>query len=321
VAFFRSDDGGSSWVTVPRIFRPGNPMLATDPDDSQTIYAVMGSQLYRSLNGGANWLPYGTGFPETGISLSFDPNAPSTVYATTPRTQGLQEHRRGATWNPMNTGIETQYVRGLAHRPDGLSDALRGRVGFFQPERTGRVVRQLERRIELDADRHRARAAVRLGDRDRPAQSSAAVFVGAGTSTLRGHILESLDAGTTWSPAEKGLSGFLAYSVAPDPAAAGSSFAVAGSRVYRSEDVGADWSLLATLEHPVNDLVVDPGDAMVAVRLLPGTRRRRRHRGRRVQEHRRRDQLVGSRGTVHDEQHVSARDLRVESADPAREHG
>jgi len=262
VAFFRSDDGGSSWVTVPTDLPAGYPMLATDPDDSQTIYAVMGSQLYRSLNGGANWLPYGTGFPETGISLSFDPNAPSTVYATTAYAGVYKSTDRGATWNPMNTGIETQYVRGLAIDPTDSQTLYAAGSGSSNPSGPGGLF--------VSSNGGSSWTPIDIG-LSPPFVSAIAIdphnhqrlFVGAGTSTLRGHILESLDAGTTWSPAEKGLSGFLAYSVAPDPAAAGSSFAVAGSRVYRSEDVGADWSLLATLEHPVNDLVVDPGDAMV----------------------------------------------------------
>jgi len=260
-AFFRSDDSGSTWATVPTDLPAGYPIIATDPDDPEILYAVMAAQLYKSVNGGANWVPFGTGFPATATSVFFDPSSSSTLYAATTDTGVYKSDDRAATWTPANVGIETQYVRGFAVDP-GDSQKLYAAGWGAHPSGPGGLF--------VSANGGSSWSPIDIG-LSSPFVSAIAIdphnpqrlLVGAGTSVLRGHVLQSFDGGITWSPAEQGVSGFLAYSVAADPVAGTSSFATAGSRVYRSDQNGDDWSLLATLQYAVNDVVVDPVDSEI----------------------------------------------------------
>jgi len=260
-AFFRSDDGGSTWATVPSDLPAGYPAIATDPDDAEVLYAVTAAQLYRSINGGANWVPFGTGFPATATSLFFDPSSSSTLYAATTDTGVSKSTDHGATWTPANVGIETQYVRGFAIDP-GDSQKLYAAGWGAHPSGPGGLF--------VSANGGSSWSPIDIG-LSSPFVSAIAIdphnsqrlLVGAGTSVLRGHVLQSFDGGITWMPAEQGVSGFLAYSVAADPIAGSSSFATAGSRVYRSDQKGDDWSLLAELASAVNDVAVDPTDSEV----------------------------------------------------------
>ena len=261
-AFFRSDDGGSTWATVTTDLPAGYPALATDPDDAEILYAVTAAQLYRSANGGANWLPFGTGFPATATSLFFDPSSSSTLYAATTDTGVYKSIDHAATWTPANVGIETQYVRGFAIDPTdsqklyaaGWGAHPTGPGGLFVSANGGSSWSPMDIGVSPAYV-----SAIAIDPHD-----SQRLFVGAGTtSVLRGHVLQSTDGGMTWSAADQGVSGFLAYSVAADPVTAGSSFAAAGSRVYRTDQRGDDWSLLATLEYAVNDVAVDPTDSEV----------------------------------------------------------
>ena len=255
-AFFRSDDGGSTWEAIPTDLPAGYPAIAVDPDNSDVAYAVTAGQLYKSVNGGANWLPFGTGFPANTEFIRFDPASSSTLYAATTDVGVSKSTDRGETWNPANVGIETQYVRGLAIDASDSQKLYAAGWGASNPTGPGGLF--------VSSNGGSSWSPIDIGLAS-PYVSAIAIdphdsrrlFVGAGTSVLRGHVLQSSDGGATWSPADQGISGFLAYSVASDPAAAASSFATAGSRVYRTDQNGESWTFLAELASAINDVVVD----------------------------------------------------------------
>ena len=113
-SFWRSRDAGETWTLAftPSVYMGARCCsLISDPNDSQTLYAVMtgmvvgggGAELLRSIDGGITWTAAG----------SFD--SAVAVVPTTVTTLLAQEYQRGVvrsvdggrTWTPSGLGLPT----------------------------------------------------------------------------------------------------------------------------------------------------------------------------------------------------------------------
>ena len=130
-ALLRSTDSGASWKweffhTLGAL----TGVLAIDPSDPQTLYAVIGdrwtrlhpSQLAKSSDGGRHWrvLTSGNhGIDATAIAI--DPRHSKTVYAATQFQGVLRTTDGGATWHPFDTGLLARAINGLSLDPTGTT--------------------------------------------------------------------------------------------------------------------------------------------------------------------------------------------------------
>lgn len=111
----RTDNGGTSWRTLPFPALPATPAgqipldssvrsIAVDPRSPAIVYAAASSQgLMKSSDGGQTWVPVLT--PDSGAAgitwVAVDPLAPSTVYASGYSAGGLRGYRSddaGTNW-------------------------------------------------------------------------------------------------------------------------------------------------------------------------------------------------------------------------------
>jgi cysteine-rich repeat protein len=81
-------------------------VLAIDPSNPQTVYAVAGSRVFKSTDGGASWTAMNDGLANAVVfSLAIDPGSPQTLYAETvryPRVLLFKSTDGARTWRALN---------------------------------------------------------------------------------------------------------------------------------------------------------------------------------------------------------------------------
>jgi photosystem II stability/assembly factor-like uncharacterized protein len=116
----KTSDGGMNWSDIWQSDEGYLLALAIDPTASTTIYAGTSSGLLKSVDGGANWNDAGL---RPGVNvLAVDSLRPNVVYAATttddyyPSPSGFaglfKSVDAGASWSPINTGLETLNGKG-----------------------------------------------------------------------------------------------------------------------------------------------------------------------------------------------------------------
>jgi photosystem II stability/assembly factor-like uncharacterized protein len=123
-ALLRSTDGGSSWKWL---FFPAlgavTGVLAIDPSDPQTLYALIGdassrlrpSPLAKSIDGGRHWRILKSGTHDIdATAVAIEPRDPNTMYAATQFQGVLRTTDGGATWRPFNTRLLARAITTLA---------------------------------------------------------------------------------------------------------------------------------------------------------------------------------------------------------------
>jgi hypothetical protein len=136
-------DAGATWPAID-VGIPGAPafirLLAIDPADPSTIYAVYGAidnrfGVVRSADGGQSWCSVELGFLPKGFpALAVSPTAPSTLYAGyfDPATQSgsLQKSTDGGqSWKAASAGLTYIDVRTLAIDPAHATTVYAGGTG------------------------------------------------------------------------------------------------------------------------------------------------------------------------------------------------
>ena len=135
---FKSTDSASTWISQSNFGVQGSPnvhALAIDPTAPLTIYAgTFGNGLFKSTNGGGVWTASNTGMG--GISPTFidaiaiDPASTSTIYTghgSTPTGGGINKSTNGgASWSPLTTGVQNDWVRGMVATSSGVYAAVSG---------------------------------------------------------------------------------------------------------------------------------------------------------------------------------------------------
>jgi photosystem II stability/assembly factor-like uncharacterized protein len=238
-SFFRSTDGGASFVPLAG---PGTGFLdglSIDPANPQILYAATIDGVFKSTDRGLTWARAGQELAGKLIfDVAVDPTAPSNLLAV-----GSQVYRStdgGASWTLVFDRVLSN--RTAAFDPSSPSTWLIGtQEGVYRstnqgaswlPSSTG-LFASLVRKLAVDPHR--------------PGVLYAALH-GAGT------LHKSADAGASWS--RLSLSGVRALAL--DPKTPSRVYAATDQGILRSQDAGSTWVRINSAETTGSEIAVDP---------------------------------------------------------------
>jgi photosystem II stability/assembly factor-like uncharacterized protein len=221
--------------------------VIVDPDQPSTFYAPTMNGVYKSTDSGRSWRKAGTdpGNPAVG-SVLVDPRTPSTLYAGT--SDGIfQSTDGGAGWTLIREGagcvglapsnpsrLYAWTTTGLVRSDDGGEkwSGLTGEGLGGPPESA---------LLSVAADNPDVVFATPKGP--------------ASLTGSEGGLSRSTDGGNTWSEVLE-----RATLVVADPKTPSTLFAAASSRVFKSTDIGATWTVVSPRQwvDEVVDIAVDP---------------------------------------------------------------
>jgi photosystem II stability/assembly factor-like uncharacterized protein len=220
---YRSADGGETWTPL---FGPGFGVVAVDPANPAVVYAG-GSQLARSTDGGRSWKITRSGSLQV-TSLAVLPGSPSTVLAAS-GYQLFRSANGGRTWSARLTN---SFITAVAADLDSPRTAYyTDDLGLHKSTDAGKSWSA----SGPPADGH-------LVPHSLLAATPGALYLDAGGRA----IYQSVDGARSWRqtgspPAEASLDrAFLA-----DPSSPATLYLAGLGGIYRSEDEGATWTMLA----------------------------------------------------------------------------
>lgn len=128
--FFRSTDGGTTWVHAGDNPSTQSLALAIDSANDETVYALTRTGLFRSTDAGTSWRNLNSFVPDVNAcdpqaqrcgvpaALLADPFRSGTLFAAFSDVGLLFRSRdSGATWQPAVQGVADRYVTALAAHP------------------------------------------------------------------------------------------------------------------------------------------------------------------------------------------------------------
>lgn len=122
----RTTDGGSTWVSVYYSELPNASFdeLVIDPIDPRIIYALEWDVLLKSIDGGDTWSYAGFISHETRY-LAVSPVNHNRIYAACYRDDGVRVSLDGgASWSPMNAGLESLNCQSITASLTGGNEYL-----------------------------------------------------------------------------------------------------------------------------------------------------------------------------------------------------
>jgi len=118
---FRSDDGGSSWVSLPQ----SGDALALDPSRHGHALLLQGDTVKETLDGGDHWRELGSlphlvppfAYYNVPADIAIDPQQPDVVWVA--RGDGAwRSVDRGKTWTARSAGLGGRKLSTLVLDPD-----------------------------------------------------------------------------------------------------------------------------------------------------------------------------------------------------------
>jgi photosystem II stability/assembly factor-like uncharacterized protein len=115
-AIYKSTNAGQTWQRTggadttlpPSCCGDGMDALASDPANSQTVYAAVGNTVFRTTDGGGSWQPAANGLPANSVtSLAVDPRQSGTVYASVHNTKAVAVEIPGGSIYKTTDGGQT----------------------------------------------------------------------------------------------------------------------------------------------------------------------------------------------------------------------
>jgi photosystem II stability/assembly factor-like uncharacterized protein len=108
---WKTVDGGGHWTAISD--GPARA-LATDPQQSGTVYASIGGEVCRSSNGGQSWTRIQSGLPDNGIDvLTADAPEPGVLYAGAGGRGVYRTSNGGVPWQWSGDGMADVAVTSL----------------------------------------------------------------------------------------------------------------------------------------------------------------------------------------------------------------
>lgn len=136
----RSDDLGTSWITVTTALPEYLWSLVMDPFNADQMWAAGSQGPYLSTDGGLHWTLSDTGLlPHTQADQIYaDPEQPARLWLT---VHGLGVYRSldgGASWQPATTGMDAVTITGIAFDPQDPKRFLASAVdGVYESPDSG----------------------------------------------------------------------------------------------------------------------------------------------------------------------------------------
>lgn len=245
VGMFRSQDGGVTWAPVNNgfSFLPVND-IAVDPTSSATVYAgTNGQGLFKTLDGGANWAAVGFGLPTDSVinAIVIDPFSPATLYAGvylqignggTGQGEGgvFKSTDAGETWAALQNGFPNKGASSIAIDPaaPGTLYAATAGAGIFKTTDGGAAW------MPMNAGLDNYVVGVTI-DPTNPATLYAGTVVAG--------VFKTTDAGASWSKSDTGITNPTGIrTIAVDPIAGGTVYAVTYLGIFKSTDGGLIWA-------------------------------------------------------------------------------
>jgi len=246
---YTSTDAGDTWESVDRGL-PSNPdarVLATDPVTAGTLYAGVDRYgVYKSTDAGQTWRPASAGLTAKSVrALAVAPSTPRTLYVGTESGGTYRSRDAAQSWQAVNTGLEDLAVRSLAVDPTDAEAVYAGtnHAVFKTTDAGGHWVAAANGLPEVAVN-------ALIVDPEMPHTVCAA--------TEGDGVFQTTDGGATWYAASGGLQDRTVRLLALDPDVPETLYAGTGSRLYKTDDAGAQWQSLTGAPVPVNAVVVDP---------------------------------------------------------------
>jgi photosystem II stability/assembly factor-like uncharacterized protein len=277
---FRSADAGLSWALVGQLPYYSASFLAVDPFDPDIIYAsARSNMLYRSDDGGAHWMTwsmpgyasaidldqstpgllfaggyylYSSSYraalyvstdhgstwsvsmprPDTiftGSACAVDPSETDVVYLGCSYGYLYRTTDAGLSWTLANSGIPTATaISGLAVNRDGSVVLAATSAGIYRSTDDGST-------WYLASGSPTSVQSIRFS----PSSADTAWVIGRADS-IRVYI--SCDAGETWQRPVPGYTTTKVAYLTPDPASAATAYLNTQTGIFRSTDMGGNWS-------------------------------------------------------------------------------
>ncbi|MBS2022035.1 MAG: Ig-like domain-containing protein [Deltaproteobacteria bacterium] len=270
----RTTDDAQSFTTV---HQEDSWAVAVSPTDPNIIYVSDSCCVRRSSDHGATFTPanYGLADSSLGLQLVLDPNDPQHAYFGTNyngfyvTANALAAQAGQVVWTKMEpSGDGTFYnlVAPSQHTP--------GTVYLVNQPYTG-VTASLYKSTDYGATWSASPKTIPFRLLSGLAEaSSGSLFFGADGPGVQ----TSSDEGTTWAPANGGITGVKVVALAQDPTGAHTLYAgTSGAGVFKSTDGGQTWSPFNTgLGDPrILGLAVAPDGSQVYAMSFQGTMARR----------------------------------------------
>jgi photosystem II stability/assembly factor-like uncharacterized protein len=133
---FKTTDGGTTWMPINQ----GLPqsygrfvVLAVDPNQPETVYALSNQGIYKSIDGGSSWTQLAAGLDPFAPynTIAIDPTNSQIVYVGSHMVGAFYSTDGGRTFQPLTQGVDTSLgslsIGALALSSDG--SALYATVG------------------------------------------------------------------------------------------------------------------------------------------------------------------------------------------------
>lgn len=259
-AFYKSIDGGKSWITIPGI-RGSITCLIIDPNNPDTIYAgtawsKTSKSLIKSTDGGNSWENIDIGNINPFVdSIAIDPSNSNNIYVATDK--GLYKSSDGVnSWQAINNGSKNQVVRSVAIDPKNSNTLYIGASNSASYPISGSLYKSTDS----------GNTWVDVGSKISPSPFMTYVIlvdisnsntVYAGTST---GLYKSNDGGNIWNKIADSSTNYIAI----DPSDSKTVYIGTKNGAFNSVDSGTTWQQITAISYSSNyPITIDPSNSSV----------------------------------------------------------